>query len=394
MPRSRGKWTIQNEKDKKWLYNAIKKSKDTNQSTGLFDSPFGEQKKTTKKGKKAKNTIIEPLDYDTFIIDLGPEEIESFINNSTWAIGSREKMFFMVSRVYGEDGDKETAKHFRQLGWNLKEENEMNEENNQLDEKENKSYRDHTVFLNMLESHKFSDYETIDQHYQYLLLYILVHQPPLRTDFYSTARLTTDGGENDGKSNYVYVVRKRGEYGGKYIVNKDKVSTTRSYESRPELSYIPLVANVAKELYESLVKYPRTYLFENPRTHKPTTAPTLLNYLKRITGIEGLTFNLMRASFVTFYYKNNHTLREKTVLSTSMRHSVTTASRNYNKIFQPDKPIERDDEMAQLQKSILYQDQEIEELKRKILAYDDDSEKRKKYKKKQRVYYIQQIQKR
>ena len=59
---------------------------------------------------------------------------------------------------------------------------------------------------------------------------------------------------------------------------------------------------------------------------------TLLELLRKITHIKGITINMMRSIYITHTYKNNLTHNEKLKLSHDMRHSLTTASLHYNKV--------------------------------------------------------------
>ena len=89
------------------------------------------------------------------------------------------------------------------------------------------------------------------------------------------------------------------------------------------------LAELINTSYENL---PREYLFVGNKGNKVSDG-TLLLWLKSITGIEGLNFDIMRSSYITWFYQNNKTFGEKTKLANQMRHSAETAARNYNKIF-------------------------------------------------------------
>ena len=56
------------------------------------------------------------------------------------------------------------------------------------------------------------------------------------------------------------IQRKKRAY---YIINKDKVSNTRSYKDKRELTLIEIEdSELVDLLYESQKKYPKTYLFQ------------------------------------------------------------------------------------------------------------------------------------
>ena len=56
------------------------------------------------------------------------------------------------------------------------------EAENELDDKEVESYQPLSDFVEILNNIKFEELTTIKQHYEYLLLSLLVLQPPVRTN--------------------------------------------------------------------------------------------------------------------------------------------------------------------------------------------------------------------
>ena len=117
-------------------------------------------------------------------------------------------------------------------------------------------------------------------------------------------------------------------------MNKDKASNYKFYSQNKEFSKIKIEnEQLINLIHYSYEKYPRTYLFEN-KNIKPYTEKTILSMLRHITKIDKITINMMRSIFVTNFYKqNNINYNDKKKLSHQMRHSVETASINYNKIL-------------------------------------------------------------
>ena len=64
----------------------------------------------------------------------------------------------------------------------------------------------------------------------YLLLSLLILQPPLRTNFYSTAILTTTNKTKDDGNNYILLKHNLGKNRAYLIVHKDKVSETKQFK--------------------------------------------------------------------------------------------------------------------------------------------------------------------
>ena len=48
--------------------------------------------------------------------------------------------------------------------------------------------------------------------------------------------------------------------------------------------------------------YPRTYLFE--LNNKPITQNTILSYLRRITKVSEINIDMMRSSYINWFYEN------------------------------------------------------------------------------------------
>ena len=207
---------------------------------------------------------------------------------------------------------------------------------------------------------------------------MLVHQPPLRTSFYSTAKFLRSKIDNNKTDNYIWI-NKRGTMKVSYIINKDKASNYKVYNMNKKLSSIPVEdKNLVKLICDSFDKYPRTYLFELNK--KPVTSSTLLNWLKDITNIEGLNFDIMRSSYITCYYETHQTMAQKTKLAHQMRHSVDTASRNYLKVFDVD-PIEQQNKNNELINKVAYLENQIIDYLNKLKAYEIGTSDDKTYKK-------------
>ena len=171
------------------------------------------------------------------------------------------------------------------------------------------NYRDREYFINILDKLDIKKLNTLNEHYKYLLL-LLVNQPPLITDFYITAQFTTTK-PTDTENNYIYINKESNEI--YYIINHDKVSNTKTYNNN-NLSYIEITNDLLKKsLFYSYDHYKRLYLFE---LHDgPITQNTLLNYLRAITEVKHINFDIMRSSYITNFYENNITYRAREELA-------------------------------------------------------------------------------
>jgi hypothetical protein len=122
-----------------------------------------------------------------------------------------------------------------------------------------------------------------------------------------------------------------------YIVNNDKVSNTKLYSSNQQLSIIDIDSQLNDLLNYSIKIYPRNYLFENQKTKLNVSNVTLLDYLKDITGLDGIDINIMRSVYITNAYKNS-SLNDKKILSYRMRHTIGSQQLYYNKIIDNEEP--------------------------------------------------------
>ena len=330
-------WTKQHEKTYTWLYNYM-------------------------------NDKYEDVDEFTFIDDFKRHLYKIINENNNWKDTSKEALYFMIARYLHNFGNKRYSKLYSQYGHDLTVKNQKKESENQQDEKEIENYRPHEYFVNIINEVNLQDIQTITKHYEYLILNLLTLQPPLRTSFYTTAKFLTKKADNNGEDNYIYINR-RGKLKVYYIVNKDKASNYKMYNIDKKLSKIQIEnEELCQVIYDSYIKYPRTYLFE--LNNKPITQHTLLSYLRRITKVSEINIDMMRSSYVNWFYENNHTLYEKDKLSKQMRHSVITAMKNYYK----DSTLsssEKDDRIKQLEEENNELKRKNEELMEKLKQFEN-----------------------
>jgi hypothetical protein len=321
-------WSENDEKKYTWLYNYIVK---------LYP-----------------NTEIDEFEY----IDKYKRKLMSIIeNNESWGDSSKEGLLFMIAKYLKNFGNKKYSSLYSEKGFEYLLKNRSKENQNKQTEKETINYRDHEYFINILKNIKTNDIQTKIGHYQYLLLSLLVLQPPLRTDFYTNCILTRTMKDNDKTHNFIKIMR-RGKHSIKceYIVNDDKVSKTKTYTINKNLSIIEIKNNeLCKLINNSLIAYPRKYLFENDEG-KAISQPTYISWLRKITKVDGINNDIMRSSYINWFYNNNKTLGSREELSKLMRHSVITAQRNYlkvddNELIHENKEIETK-KICELQKQI------------------------------------------
>jgi predicted RNA-binding protein YlxR (DUF448 family) len=284
-------WTENDERRKRWLFNYMQ----------------------TKKPN---------LNYNSFIEDNKEELFITISFNDDWGPSSKEALYFLVAKVL-KLSDPIASEVYSGLGYCLKSAREKEEKKNELDDKEKINFKPYDYFLKIL-----NDPLKSSDHNSFLLLNLLIKQPPLRTSFYSSAKIIHSDVQNDGKNNFVLIDDKND---GKifYIVNEDKVNKYANFKNKNNKIEIldPSLKNVIKESFK---KYPRTFLFEI--NQKPPSNNSLLRWLRNITGLPNINFDMLRSIYVTNYHNKNKQYEQKEHLADTMRHSITTASKNYFKI--------------------------------------------------------------
>ena len=284
-------------------------------------------------------TKIKDLDEFTFIEDKKRNIMSQIENNKNWAETTKEAIFFMVAKYLKASNDPRYGKMYSQKGYEYMMENRKKENENKQDPKEIENYRSHDFLLNVLDNIKPENLTTKKANLQYLLLNLLVLQPPLRPDYYLTTKFIFTEKENDNKNNFIWIT-KRGKVKVNYIVNQDKVSKTKIYNMNKKLSIISIENDkLVKLINESYKKYPRNYLLEID--DKPITHATFLEWLRKITDVKLINNDILRSSYINWFYDNNKTMGSREKLALQMRHSVLTAQKNYRKVIETvEKPLD------------------------------------------------------
>ena len=279
-----------------------------------------------------ENNIYENLNIDNYIIEKKRFLMSYIENNKNWSIGTKKLYYFMCARYLLNNNFERYSKLYSQAGYNLKLQIEQKEGLNLMDSKEIENIKEYSYFVNILESIDYENINNIIDHYKYLLLSLMVYQAPLRTSFYKSCKIIRKKVMNDKINNFL-LINRRGNVKITLIINKDKSTNYKFYNQNKEFSKINIEdPRLIKIINYSFIKYPRDYLFQNQKTNNMYNDKTLLELLRKITQIKGITINMMRSIYITHTYKNNLTHNEKLKLSHDMRHSVTTASLHYNKV--------------------------------------------------------------
>ena len=132
---------------------------------------------------------LHPEAIQDDFIDLNKRELMSIIeSNKNWKDGSKEGLLFMIARYLYNKGDLRYSKLYSETGHKYSIKLKDHEDENKLDDKELEHFRTHEFFEDILNNWRVDQTTTLIGHYKYLLLAMLVFQPPLRTSFYATAK--------------------------------------------------------------------------------------------------------------------------------------------------------------------------------------------------------------
>lgn len=328
------------------------------------------------------------LNKDNFLIK-NKKQIFKLINeNDNWSEGTKESYLLACSRWLNNNNDKRGAKMFGEAGIAIKHKRDEQEGHNMLDGKEQENFRHHQYFVDLIDAMKERSelgIQTQLQNMKYLLLVLLTYQPPLRTSFYNSALIISQNKENDELNNFVLLIRRGSSVKAQFIVNKDKASNYKTYKMNKKLSIIDVSVEATKAINESVLNFPRHHLFEI--NNKAISQSTLLNWLREITGVPKIDIDIMRSSYITWFHETHPKYIDRDKLSKVMRHSQTTALKNYRKVF--DNTQEPEEELVSCNKLLVEKELELKELQNKLASYQDTKPDQLQYRKMRRDVIFQ-----
>ena len=174
----------------------------TNQHKKLYDSLYN---------NIILNKIYIEINKNDYIL-IKQRYLMSYIeNNKNWSLSTKKCYLFMVARWLLIHNSIKYSKRYSEAAYKLKIHIEKIESNNEMDIKEKVNMRDYSYFISILDN---IDYKTItdyDKHLQYLLLSLLIFQPPVRTSYYTSSKIIRKKRDNDKINNYL-LLSKRGNF--------------------------------------------------------------------------------------------------------------------------------------------------------------------------------------
>jgi integrase len=286
-------WSIFHDNKKKMLYNYI---------------------------KKAFNYVN--IDEYNYILILKHDLKDIILNNNNWGLSSKETLLSVVYKWLLINNDIDTANDFFNEYVKIKQLRDYERGKNTQDNNEQKKYKNINYFIKILDKLNFEKLCKLD-HMKYLLLSLLVYQPPLRTSFYNTVKFITNISDNNKINNYILIDNDNDII--RYIINKDKISYCNNKHN-----IIDINNNTLKYIIKySYNKYKRDYVLIN-QWNKNISQNTVLIWLKEFTKSD-INVNMLRSSYINNEYSNKLNYNEKNELAKQMRHSVNAAIKDYVK---------------------------------------------------------------
>jgi hypothetical protein len=309
---------------------------------------------------KQENVNIDISNY----IDLNKRNIFKFIHNLKLGNASKEKLLFMVARYLDIKKDRYYGVKFRDAAYIFMKLKDEDEGLNKMDDKELIKYQPLEYFEEIIKSYDKSNLTNSQ-----LFLYLITHQPPVRTSYYYTAKIITQRKQNNKIDNFLLIIRSKCFY----IVNQDKVSNSKVYGNNRN----SVIEIMDKELCNAIItKYKQKqseYLFGDTKR----TNSTLLNWVQKESKIKGLNIDNIRSIYITSKYDEGLNYAGKKKLALQMRHSVDTASKNYYKII--DKEDDNNNESIKDCENIRLELQYFKNKEKYLLDNKDKNYRKKRY---------------
>ena len=268
---------------------------------------------------KSCDLVCYGVNEDNYIFKLKNELKNIILNNGNWSLSSKELLLLMVYK-WLVIRDDDMANTYKDEFVKIKQIRDFERGNNTQDKKEQENYKNLDYYKNILMN---KDIENLNksEHMKYLLLSLLVYQPPLRTSFYNSVKFIFNKDENNNKDNYLLIENDKIYF----IVNSDKVSDHASKENVIEI----INDHLKKIILYSYDKYNRKYVLIN-KWNKNISQNTILIWLKGFTNSD-INVNMMRSSYINNEYSGKLNYNEKNKLAEQMRHSINAAMKDYVK---------------------------------------------------------------
>ena len=270
-----------------------------------------------------KNASLDDLKW----VHKNHKKINNHIMNSPYAIGTKRNYINLLGVILRELGYDKLYDGYNRLTSELNKQHDKQEKKQCMTDKEKINFVSHGEIKNKIdELDQYKNNSKIDN-YKHLALSLYWYQPPIRNNY--PDMIVAKGNPNNYISNGDMDQNELTKFMNNYyiVINDDKVSNT--YGS----AVIDIVDNeLTKILNNSFNKYPRTYVFEGiePLNFRKSFLPSLFDN-------KNVSIDILRSSYITWFYGSNHSLADKEQLAYNMRHSKAVAELAYCKIDTKDR---------------------------------------------------------
>lgn len=253
-------------------------------------------------------------------------KLYEYINNGQYAHTTKRDYLIILSNIFKKSQPGlhkyiyDQATHYN----NLYREKELNQE---LDANEQKNYiKYNELFLKLNDLvNTYNSNKTLKNILNLVILALYVLQPPLRNDYNNLLIIRNEDDEKSKNRNYLLIAHDMYYV----IINKDKVSKTHGRAVIPIMN--DTLINILNIYFESYATNNK-YLLENPNG-TPYTKRQVQYIINNLFDNKVLNIYNLRSAYITNYYKNCPSLKDKKLLAHQMRHTELTAELVYCKYF-------------------------------------------------------------
>lgn len=244
------------------------------------------------------------------------------ILKNKYPLSSLNVICYALKKLFVEKDEDDKAKFWLEKGAESGRELKDKEAENKLTGSEKTKWKTQGEILNIMKNIKLI---TWTDRNRFVLLAMCTYQPPLRKGVYNGLKFLFNPKKNNKKDNYLLLMK---DLPAHYIINDDKVSRHEAFQT-PESMFIPIEDNnLIKLLWDFYNIRKREYVFvkENGEPYDIT------NFTKHMLESPfDLNFNILRSSYITYYYSTHNNLKDRQMLARKMRHSKSVAESAYFK---------------------------------------------------------------
>lgn len=245
-------------------------------------------------------------------------------NNTPYVLSTKIGYIILLALILRETGHIDESNTYEKIYKKMKKDMLKQEMTQEMTPKQKQNWVSHQELFTKIKRLKITSDNTLTKHYEYLMLALVYYQPPLRADYHDMKKIVSLKDISSDALNYILKTKK----GYEYIIQNDKVS--KSWDT----SYIQILdKKLVTILDNSFITFPRSYLFTQIRdTNIPMNTREYNKRLKGLINGKCLSMSILRASYISWFYKNNVSIMSREKLAKQMRHSRQRAELTYNKL--------------------------------------------------------------